>query len=1268
MDAPHEPAEPAGDDGTRAEGGDAPSSGASTRSRRRLWRRIFWRVQIALVALLALAALATLAVDIGWQRDRIVALLVARARDVLGEEIVVTRAVGRASRGLALHGVRIGPEDAPLVEIDSIEARWHLLELFGGDERVVDSLRIVGLRLRAHRERDGRWETLDASIDRLRAAMPEEDPGASPAAPWRLRRAELVGGAIELAIEPVGDRVEDSALPVGEPLRHASLRASLQVEGRARQLRIGGEDTTWPEHLALAIGLSELAAPDVDALGLSNAALDLELEGRAIRIARLDVAAPWLTAHADAQGTLDRLERLHVDLDASDLRPLAAWMQSARPTAGRVVAQAELAGPIDALTGHVGLEAHALSVEDLRADSVDLDLELEEPIGGLVGSPERFRGSVALTARGVEAGRLVGDRLPAGRADVSLVGRIEDERLDLERGVLDLAGLHLEARGRASKAALEDVSLDAKVANLAPWLQAAALDVPLSGPARIHARLEGPPRSPHGEVRIDSTGLAGAGRPLGRFDLAIARAAGAPARVQLDWSDARGLVARADGRFEPEQTRGALDFRLDLERLADVIAPHAVAASATSDVSTDEPAESIDDTRPESAVPPAAIAGLVQGHATLEPSKVGPRIGLEASAEGIRIGDLEPGRVELAASGVPDRAIDVARLEVDGALGRLSLRAPTRVTLERDGRWRLADTGLGLAGPTPNGDEAGRDDDASGGFVARLAGRGARLDDIDLHAISLPVSLVRIVRPDAPSLGGRVEGALVWRRARVEDWTRGELDWLDASIDRFSSARVALRWDSTREAATARLDVAVDERTPLVLESRLIRRPESEGDRVPFVSPDRLAFDATLQGFDLQALAGLAPSWMRNVAGRVSGRIRVEPDALGPRADGRLELADAGFTVPLLRRRFAPIRGDVVFDERVVTIESLQVGEPGADARLEARIDLEDPLDPVLQGVLRLDQLPVSRSPVLEMDAAGGLELSGRLGAPIVRGRLTVANTRVSVPDAGDPVLKEIRIRTGSRDGTIRESEARPDPLAGADVDIALEVPASTRIRGRGTNLFVEGDARIVKPPGERLRIRGEARVANGTYTFQGRRFAVRRGRVLLPGDAQLDPVLDIEARHPVADIVAIVEVTGRLSSPIVRLDSEPSRSEQDVLAYLLFGRPASEIGAAQNTRFGAAAARLVAGVAEQELREVLGDAMPVDSIEIGADAEGNTSELGFGKYLGPNLFFRYVHVLGDEPADRVGVEYRVNDQISVGSSVSTTGDAGVDLILRHDF
>jgi autotransporter translocation and assembly factor TamB len=127
------------------------------------------------------------------------------------------------------------------------------------------------------------------------------------------------------------------------------------------------------------------------------------------------------------------------------------------------------------------------------------------------------------------------------------------------------------------------------------------------------------------------------------------------------------------------------------------------------------------------------------------------------------------------------------------------------------------------------------------------------------------------------------------------------------------------------------------------------------------------------------------------------------------------------------------------------------------------------------------------------------------------------------------------------------------------------------------------------------------------------------------------------------------------------------------VLSYVFFGRPADQVGGTSETAFDAAAARLAAGVAERELHDLLGDAMPIDTIEVEADELGNTSAVGFGKYVGPNLFFRYVHVLGDEPADRVGVEYRLNDTFSIGSSVSSVGDgelgdAGIDLILRHDF
>jgi translocation and assembly module TamB len=288
---------------------------------------------------------------------------------------------------------------------------------------------------------------------------------------------------------------------------------------------------------------------------------------------------------------------------------------------------------------------------------------------------------------------------------------------------------------------------------------------------------------------------------------------------------------------------------------------------------------------------------------------------------------------------------------------------------------------------------------------------------------------------------------------------------------------------------------------------------------------------------------------------------------------------------------------------------------------------------------------------------------------PVARGKLSVENAKIGVAASDDPILKEIRIATRPTGGSLQESEvAATPPLHSAEIEISIQIPDTTRVRGQGANLFVEGQAQLSKRPFETLRVLGEARVANGSYTFQGRRFEVRRGRLLLTGDESFDPVVDVEARLPVAEIVAIIEISGRLSAPIIRLSSEPKRSEQDVLAYLLFGRPADEVAGSAGTRLDAAAARLVAGVAMQEMGEIMGDAMPIDSIEIGANAEGATSEIGFGKYLSRNLYFRYVHILGDEPAERVGLEYRLNEKFSIGSSVTTTGDAGLDLILRHDF
>lgn len=1212
-------------------------------SRLRRWLR---RIGLAVVALLVAAALGVLALDLGWQRGRLVDLATAAAASRLGLDVEVARVSGRASRGLTLHDVRIGPSEAPLLAVERIEARWRLLSLLGGERRVVDAIRVEGWHLSLRRDATGRWSEVEALRERLAAeASDGRDPEDAPAAtapPIGLRRVVLGPGRIEAIVEPHG--------VVG-----------LRAEGTLRGLRLGGESPAGLDRLTLEAGLDEAATRWPAVERLDRAELELVLAGRRIVSARATLASAGLDAVLHATGDLDRFERLEVEAHSDDLSHLERWLPGVPRAAGRGRIEARLSGPIDGLVGQVQVEAEGVEIsglapgsgsgveasgaegkdaggratDGLRARRLTLEITLDQPIERLPPDPFALAGSLRLTGEDLAAG-ILGEDLPLREAErVVLEGAIRERRLELARAELIAPGVRLEARGALTPERFERLSVDFELASLAPWLALLpeSIRAPLgegpTGSARGQAELDGPLRAPIGTLRLRTGPLVLAGRAIDPVTLTVERAPDAPARIALAWGPEATPHWQLDARAEPERGRITFEGSGAAGPLARLLLPGRAADGRL------------------------ALEGRFDG------SGEQPEVELAVEGQDLVVDGLELARLSLHAQGRIGGEGRIDQLALDGESGRVALEAPIHWQGSPNTSWRLWTDGVRVTG-----EEA-----RPGRLRFEAAGSAGRIETLALDLETLPAALLGRLAGGEVALDGELAGNARWQASGAETWTRGALEWTRPGIERVRLDDARVTWTGREDVIEGTLSFRAAGLQPLEVAARA---------RVPGSTPRRLSDFASIEATDLQAeldeldlatFGGLTPRWMRRLSGRVSGSLRLSPGPEGPRPSGELRLAEAGFTVPLLRRRFAPIEGRLVLDDQRLSIDDLRLGGNGHGAVLEASVDLSQSEQRPIRGRLRLDRLAVSRSPLLEMDVEGVVDLSGTLARPTIEGELAVASTRVRVPAADDPVLKEIQIATrGSSEDLVEREGTAQDPLENATLDLSLRVPDTTRIRGQGANLFVQGQARVTKQPGEPTRLRGEANVVNGTYTFQSRRFRVRRGSVRLTGAERLDPVLDIEAHLSVKDIVAIVEVSGRLSAPTVRLTSSPERSEQDVLAYLIFGRPASEVGAAQSERFDAAATRLVAGVAEHELREILGDAMPVDSIEIGADDEGATSELGFGKYLGPDLFIRYVHVLGDEPADRVGVEYRLNDLFSVGSSVSTTGDAGVDLILRHDF
>jgi translocation and assembly module TamB len=103
--------------------------------------------------------------------------------------------------------------------------------------------------------------------------------------------------------------------------------------------------------------------------------------------------------------------------------------------------------------------------------------------------------------------------------------------------------------------------------------------------------------------------------------------------------------------------------------------------------------------------------------------------------------------------------------------------------------------------------------------------------------------------------------------------------------------------------------------------------------------------------------------------------------------------------------------------------------------------------------------------------------------------------------------------------------------------------------------------------------------------------------------------------------------------------------SEADALSWLLFGRPLDDVRESDSNALRGAA--LAMGV-QQALPAIdrFGESIGLDEFAI-RNTEADASEIMAGKYLSPNVYFRYSYGV----FNRIGgilLRYRINDRFSL--------------------
>ena len=150
-----------------------------------------------------------------------------------------------------------------------------------------------------------------------------------------------------------------------------------------------------------------------------------------------------------------------------------------------------------------------------------------------------------------------------------------------------------------------------------------------------------------------------------------------------------------------------------------------------------------------------------------------------------------------------------------------------------------------------------------------------------------------------------------------------------------------------------------------------------------------------------------------------------------------------------------------------------------------------------------------------------------------------------------------------------------------------------------------------------------------------------------------------------------VVRVEGRANAPTLTLFADTAMTQDEMLGYLLLGRPLYQegqlnLGGAGNDTALLASAALSLGIkGGQGIAGDIGNALGVKNVTLDAEGSGDDTRFTVSGYLSPRLYLRYgVGVF--TPVNKVTLRYKLNKSLYL-EAVSSL-ESALDLFYNFKF
>ncbi|WNO07818.1 translocation/assembly module TamB domain-containing protein [Teredinibacter sp. KSP-S5-2] len=319
---------------------------------------------------------------------------------------------------------------------------------------------------------------------------------------------------------------------------------------------------------------------------------------------------------------------------------------------------------------------------------------------------------------------------------------------------------------------------------------------------------------------------------------------------------------------------------------------------------------------------------------------------------------------------------------------------------------------------------------------------------------------------------------------------------------------------------------------------------------------------------------------------------------------------------------------------------------------------------------LDADKASLINRPDIESELSGTLRLFGDFSTLTAQGNLDVSPLTVHLVSSSASNIPKIQVE---RVHSIDESKnangnTQKHIVPIVNLDIILAAKRQAYLRGRGLEAELVGNIHL-KGNLQKPRYDGQFRTVRGVFKVFGKKFTLTEGLVDFANNAIS---LYVTGEYDKKDQRVIANISGTNEDIKVSLSAEPALPDDEILAFIIFGKAVQNITPVEAIQLATAVQTLRGGSNAIDPIGSARDILKVDTLSIESDTTDSGESgmnVGMGKYLNENVYLEVERTPNPTHPWRGSLEIELTPNISLESSAGgSNGLEGAEIKWKKDY